>query len=144
MKAILLISGLLYFSSVSAQECICAPEARNIYAVDSLQLCAVVFDSSRRETMLLNPFICYRDSIILDAREEKEAYFILRKLPDGLSLVQMDVKIEAGRMTYPANFNRLTVMMADGQLMITENEMPAAPLVSLMRYELKKFSQLGQ
>lgn len=93
--------------------------------------------------MLANRFtLCNKDSVLMNHVKEAAGIFLFQPVPNGINMVSVDVHMEKGKLVYPKNFATTTVRLLRGQLIRSEDETPAAAMVSYLQNNFKKFREL--
>ena len=142
MKHILFILCSFIPLAVFSQACQCDTSREVIFVHSTLNLCGEVYDSASQEKLIGEFRLCNKDSVVIDQLTNKAASYLFKTLPNGISLVSIDLKIEKGKLIYPQNFTKTIILLVRNKLTILTTQSPAKPIVLHLQRDFKKFREL--
>lgn len=142
MKHLLFFLMATFPFTAFSQSCDCGTPREKLYSYNTLGLCAVVKDSAAKEMIIGKFTLCNKDSVVMDRFNNEGASFFLQKLPTGVSLIEIDLKIEKGKLVYPINFKRTNILLMREKVIVLTNDTPAKPIVLYLQQHFKKFRKL--
>jgi hypothetical protein len=145
---LLIIAGILFSIHGFSQKCSCQPTKEKIFSKkipgDSLLLCGYKYDTFGNNKIIseFTLMLCKKDSILLDQMHNEGAAFLYQQIPGGIAITEIDLQIENRKYIYPETFLRIRVVVESGKLGILKNEVKAEPVISYLKKNFKKITEL--
>ena len=142
MKHIFLALASVITVSAFSQSCNCEEAKGKLLSYATLNLCGDAFDSTTQEKLIRDFIVCNKDSLVMDQLHNKAHAFLFKKRTNGVSLVELDMKVENGRLVYPKDFQSTSILLVRDKLTVLKNTTPAKPIVRYLHTDFKKFREL--
>jgi hypothetical protein len=141
MKYIFLMLASMFTITAFSQGCNCEEAKAKLLSYSTLNLCGEAFDSAAREKLIRDFVVCNKDSVVMDQLHNGRSY-LFSKRSNGVSLVEIDMKVENGKLVYPQNFESTSILLVKDKLVVLKNSTPAKPIVRNLHTDFKKFREL--
>ena len=128
--------------TVFSQGCSCEEAKAKLLSYSTLNLCGEAFDSTVQEKLIRDFVICNKDSVVMDQLHNKGRSYLFKKRTNGVSLVEIDMKVENGKLVYPQNFESTSILLVKDKLVVLKNSTPAKPIVRYLHHDFKKCREL--
>jgi hypothetical protein len=142
MKYIFLALASVVSLAAFSQNCNCEEAKRKLLSYSTLNLCGEAFDSAAQEKLIRDFVVCNKDSVVMDQLHNKGEGFLFKKVANGVSLVEIDMKVENGKLVYPQNFQSTSILLVRDKLTVLKNTTPAKPIVRYLHTDFKKCREL--